>query len=215
MKTGIHLKHIPIPLPIRKSIPFVIALLVLTFIVWSVFLVWTYPDDGIRDLTPTGYISSIDSNGPAYGVLHEGDILVNVDGVPFAEAYPLFKNKKVGDQIELFIQSDNQVKIVELTLAAPPLSERMKRVMPLVVALIFWVIGVGVQTFSPARDETILLFILFLAIAALMAAGQISNVGPIWISLSVPLRYICIYISLSLLRSRGSPFIYYCFTVLG
>jgi PAS domain S-box-containing protein len=182
MKTGIHLKHIPIPLPIRKSIPFGIALLVLTFIIWSVFLVWTYPDDGIRDLTPTGYISSIDVNGPAYGILHEGDVLINVDEVPFAEAYPLFKNKRVGDHIELSIKSDEQLKTVNLTLAAPPLSERMKRVMPLVVALIFWVIGVGVQAFSPIRDETILLFILFLAIAGLMAAGQISSVGPIWIS---------------------------------
>jgi hypothetical protein len=147
MNAAINSKHLQLPHPFRKSIPFAIALIVLLFIAWSFFLVWTYPDDGIRNLTPTGYIGGIDPRGPTYGILQAGDLLLTIDGVPFSEALPLYKNKIIGDKIDLLIQSGDQLMTVELTLATPPLSERMQRIMPLIVALIYWIIGAGVQAF--------------------------------------------------------------------
>jgi two-component system NtrC family sensor kinase len=180
MNAAINSKHLQLPHPFRKSIPFAIALIVLLFIAWSFFLVWTYPDDGIRNLTPTGYIGGIDPRGPTYGILHAGDLLLTIDGVPFSEALPLYKNKIIGDKIDLLIQSGDQLMTVELTLATPPLSERMQRIMPLIVALIFWIIGAGVQAFAPTSEETVLLFTLFMAITTVMVSGQDSNIGPSW-----------------------------------
>jgi len=180
MRPSIHPNSLTFSQRLPKSLPFILALIVFIFTGWSFFQVWNYPDDGIRNLTSTGYISSIDLKGPSNGILYPGDFLIKVDGIPFSEAFPLYKNKNIGDKVDLVIQRENDVKIIELTLAPPPLNERAQRIMPLFVALIFLVIGVGVQAFAPSNEESSLLLALFLTVAALLASGQVSNVGPIW-----------------------------------
>jgi len=167
---------------LRKSIPFLLALMVLFFIGWSIILVWQYPDDGIRSLTPTGEIDLIDKNGPSYQKLYIGDKVVSIDGVLTPEALPFYIEKSIGDVVIFDVYRAGKKITIHVTLAEPDLIERLRRVMPLVVAFIFWFIGVGVKAFAPAGEATSLLFSFFLAISIFLSAGQISNVGPNWTS---------------------------------
>jgi PAS domain S-box-containing protein len=172
--------HLRLPQRFRNSIPFLLALLILFFIGWSFRLVWIYPDDGIRILTPTGMIDSIDVSGPSYSKLIIGDKIIAVDGVPLSEAVPFYVGKESGDQIHYLVLRNNQTQTIVIELAKPALNERMRRVMPLLVALIFWVIGVSVLAFVPTNEATGLLFWFFLAISVLLSSGQISNIGSSW-----------------------------------
>lgn len=172
--------HLRLPQRLRNSIPFVLALLVLFFIGWSLMLVWIYPDDGIRILTPTGMIDSIDINGPSFSKLFVGDKILAVEGVPLSEAVPFYIGKQGGDQIHYLVQRNDTTQTIVIVLAKPSLNIGMRLSMTLLVALIFWVIGVSVLAFAPTSESTNLLFWFFLAFSALLSSGQISNIGPSW-----------------------------------
>ena len=76
------------------SLPFIIALLVLGFILWTGFKVITYPHDGIGDIHPTGLIGELDADGPAAGLLQIDDKIVEIEGVPWEEAYYFYTGKR-------------------------------------------------------------------------------------------------------------------------
>ena len=63
-----------------RSFPFILALLVLVFMVWTTAKQITYPNDGIASIRPDGQIVGLDPNGPAAGKLFEGDRIISIDG---------------------------------------------------------------------------------------------------------------------------------------
>lgn len=164
------------------SLPFLLALVVLVFLGWSTSLALVYPYDGIPFLDPTGLIREIDFLGPAFDILQEGDIIMSVDGVPMIEAQPLYGNKRPGDSADLIVQRDGELIPVSISLVVPSFDERIDRLGPLIVALIFWGIGVGIQAFKPASEATNLFFLFFMVAALLLVAGVGSFLGPPWTS---------------------------------
>jgi len=163
-------------------LPFLFALAVIIFLGWSVSLAWIYPYDGIPNYEPTGLIIEIDALGPNSEALQEGDIILSVDRVPMVEARPLYGNKRPGDIANLIIQRGGTDFSVPITLVVPSFEERISRLGPLIVALIFWGIGVGIQAFKPAREASNLFFLFFIATALLLIAGVSSYLGPPWTS---------------------------------
>lgn len=164
------------------SLPFLFALAVLVFLGWSISLAWVYPYDGITDYDHTGLIGEIDRFGPTFGILQEGDIIISIDGVKLIEARPLYGNKRSGDTAELIIQRDNSLITIPIQLVVPSFDEKVNRVGPLIVALIFWGIGVGIQAFKPASEASNLFFLFFMVTALLLVAGVASYLGPPWTS---------------------------------
>ena len=61
------------------SIPFIIALAVLGFILWNAMRVIIYPHDGIVDVHPTGRIGALDLSGPSADKLQVDDLIVSVE----------------------------------------------------------------------------------------------------------------------------------------
>ena len=163
---------------IQKVSPFLIAFIALLYIGWSLSVVWVYPDDGVRNLTPTGYIAAVDTKGPSIDVLHVGDIVISVDGVLYTESKPFYAGRIVGEVVEYVVNRNDEVISIPVTLYQAPLIEQLRRFTPLLVAIIFWIVSVAVQAYAPVRDPTRLLTWLFLAIALLITSGQVSNVGP-------------------------------------
>ena len=162
------------------SLPFIIALVVLGFIFWTGFRVVTYPHDGIGDIHPTGLISELDADGPAAGLLQVDDRILEIEGVPWEEAYYFYTGKRGGDQVSFLVERDEKKIPITIRLIDPPFSEVLLRLVPLFVALIFWAVGVGVQTFKPS-DSAADGFFAWCQIAALtLAAGVGSYSGPLW-----------------------------------
>ncbi len=162
------------------SIPFIIALAVLGFILWIAMRVIIYPHDGIVDIHPTGRIGALDPSGPTADKLQVDDVIVSVDGVPWDEALYFDVGKRGGDTVFLVVDRQGASVPVAITLVDPPFVEVLFRLVPLLVALIFWGIGVGVQTFKPAGSAANIFFVWCQVSALLLATGVASYLGPLW-----------------------------------
>lgn len=167
----------------RNSIPFLLALLTLAILGWSVLQLIVYPYDGIRSLRPNGEITEIDPNGPAYNKLRVGDIIISHNGVLQKEVYISYVGNKAGDQVQFVVQRDGKTIPIWLTLVSPPLYEIFRLITPLVVALTFWIAGVSVQAFAPASEATILFFMFCMIDTVFVTAGMISSFSPLWTGL--------------------------------
>jgi PAS domain S-box-containing protein len=165
-----------------SSIPFILALIVLIFLGWSVLQALFYPYDGILSLMSPGLIREIDPSGPAAGNLQVGDDIVWVDGVPVIEAVPFYSGKRGGDVVSFSVDRNGQEIPVTIHLADPSVKEIVERMVPLLVAFIFWFIGIGVQAFKPVDGAAGITFLFFQASAVMLGAGAVSYVGPPWIS---------------------------------
>jgi two-component system NtrC family sensor kinase len=166
----------------RISLPFVIAVASLIYVGWAGARGLTYPHDGITGMHGTGLINEMDSFGPASDQIHVGDILISVDGVPVQEAMPFYPNKRSGDEVNFVIERNKELIPVTITLIDPPTEEILGRLTPLFVALIFWGIGVFVQTLAPAGEATTLFFLFSQNVALMLASGLMSLIGPAWTS---------------------------------
>ncbi len=162
------------------SLPFIIALLVLGFILWTGFRVVTYPHDGIGDIHPTGSIRELDADGPAADILQIDDKIIEIEGVPWEEAYYFYTGKRGGDRVSYIIERDEIQFPVTIILIDPPFSEVLLRLVPLFVALIFWAVGVGVQAFKPSDSAADVFFAWCQTAALTLAAGVGSYSGPLW-----------------------------------
>ncbi|MGD9091920.1 MAG: ATP-binding protein [Anaerolineales bacterium] len=164
------------------SLPFLIALAVLVFLGWSVSRGLAYPYDGISGLNTTGVIMELDSPGPTSDILKVGDDILYIDGKMIQEARPLYGNKHPGDYVNLVILREGRIEEVTFRLAIPTLEERVSRFAPLIVALVFWSIGVGIQAFKPASEGTGLYFLFFQMATILLISGASSYYGPPWVT---------------------------------
>jgi len=163
------------------SLPFLGALAVFAFLIWGAALAITYPYDGLNVNNFTGEIT-VGMDSPAAGVLLDGDFIKYIDGVPLMKALPFYPDKHTGDEVWLTIERDGKKVDLTFVLAAPSALERFYRLVPLFVALIFWVIGVSVQAFKPLQEASIVFFLFFQITAATLIAGLCSSLGSAWVA---------------------------------
>lgn len=162
------------------SFPFLLALAVLLFLGWGVTQSLAYPYDGILNVSPIGIIREIDSVGPSFDVLRLNDIVIAVDGVPFNEAFPFYPGKHAGDSATLVIKRLDATFPITIRLANPSPEDLFTRMAPLVMALVFWGIGVFIQAFKPTDEASGLYFLFFASSSAFLIAGASTSVGPPW-----------------------------------
>jgi PAS domain S-box-containing protein len=161
------------------SLPFMIALVTLVFLAWCTFKSLVYVDDGIN-IYSNGQVSDIYPDSPAYGKLQPNDTIINVNGVPFDQAMPFYKDIHAGDAVKFAVLRDE--KLVEVTIQPrnPPVGEIARRLVPLLIALVFWAIGVGAQAFKPLDRSVALFFVWCMACAILLVSSAASSLLPIW-----------------------------------
>jgi PAS domain S-box-containing protein len=161
-----------------RSFPFVLALISLLFIGWSAFLAISYPHDGILGFSPSGVIRELDDFGRVKNQLRLGDRIDSIDGVPFLDAVPFYVNKAPGESVNFVVIRNGEPVALQVELRRPGLELIVSLVVVLVLALVFWGMGVGVLAFKPG-DITSNLFFLFTQVSALMlVSGLSSSVGP-------------------------------------
>jgi two-component system phosphate regulon sensor histidine kinase PhoR len=162
--------------------PFLLAVVSLVFLGWSAYLAFSYPHDGILDFNQSGQIRELDEFGRIENKLRVDDLIVSVEGVPFREAVPLYKGLSAGDEVEFVVDRQGEIITLAISLVKPPTDVILSGAVVLIVALIFWGMGVGVLSFKPG-DITSNLFFLFTQVSALLlASGLSSSIGPDWTS---------------------------------
>ena len=164
------------------SFPFILALAVLLFIVYSTTLVLTFPHDGVKSLSLSGVIQALDQSGIDAGIFQVGDRLIIVDGVPYDKTISLYSGKHPGSFAQVIIDRNGKRLAFNFKLVKPPFSTVLRYFVPLLVALSFWVIGSIVQAYNPRDEDSRLFFLFCLTSALLLTAGTDSSIGPYWTS---------------------------------
>ena len=168
---------------IWNSLPFLISLLVLSFLVWAGLQSSLYPYDGIIGYQLSGLINNVDATGPSAGLLKRGDIIISVNGIPVEQAFPFHSGKKGGDRVQFLVERNGHHIPVTITLIDPSLEELSSRLVPFVVALLFSLMGIGVQTFRPPGSSRTVAFLFFQINSIILVAGAISYTAPTWTSI--------------------------------
>ena len=153
-----------------NRIPFALALGSLGFLLWSAHLAWKYPYDGVLDFNKSGEITELDDFGEKTNGLKLGDVIVSVAGVPFRQAVPFYRNHRPEDKVGLIINRNGEETALQIKLEKAPPHVLVNALVPLLVALIFWGIGVGVKAFQPS-DITSDLFFLVCQVSSLLLAA--------------------------------------------
>lgn len=163
-----------------RSIPFLLALIVLIGLIWNISINIYYPHDGISDFQSDGSVIALDENGPAFGHLQAGDLILSINNIPLAEAIPYYKNKHAGDVVHYVVDRKGQQLSVDIVLTQPNVYEILRRLVPTLVALIFWIVGIGVLAFAPVSLVTTLCFLFCLTGSAFLVFGSISTMSTLW-----------------------------------
>lgn len=158
------------------------ALATFAFIVWSMILLWSVPyygldpfDDAIRS-TRGGTVTKVEPSGPAgLAGIKPGDRLSIVAG--YATLYtPQPASKENTGAVTVAVQSANRQYQVELTPVAPPLHVEIKRLEPLVVAFIFFAVGLAIWVLRPFHRVPSIFFLASLLSADMLTTGALSAV---------------------------------------
>ena len=169
--------------------PFLLAIVVLGFILYTALVLISYPDDGMGNINRSGQINSLQPGGAAAGKLQAGDTILSIDGLPWHDNLLNYTRlgKKSGEVIEFEILRDKAVVSVQVTLA--PLSRELiiERMAAILVALIFWLVGVGVEAFKLSGKgsgfaSSGINFLWFQTSALTLTAGAASTIGAAWAS---------------------------------
>ena len=143
---------------------------------------FSYPHDGIISANSAGLIRELDSFGRVTNHLNVGDIIVSIDGVPYSEAANIYKNKFPGDNVAFVVIRNGKEVTQTIQLIAPKIEVILSFSVVVILALLFWGVGVGVLSFKPGDMTSNLFFLLTQVSSLFLAAGLSSSVGPSWTS---------------------------------
>jgi PAS domain S-box-containing protein len=165
--------------------PYVIALLLLGVIVWATITLLRYPNDGIYVLQSDGYIGALQRGGPADGKLKPGDKIFAIEDVIWNGLMVYYPNlgKQSGSPVTFTVERNNSLIPVTISLAQPSLDLIVNRLVTVVVALCFWIVGLVVGAFKPIGKSGGISFFWFQASALTLTTGAISITGLTWASM--------------------------------
>ena len=162
---------------LRVILADIIGLAVLVYLFWGFYQAVTFPYDGIFVDNFTGQIVGIDSFGPSYNRLQIGDVILSSGGMAWQVGIPDYHQIGVGNDVQFIIVRDGKTLTIPVSLQNPPLSEFYRRLSPLIVALAFWVVGIGVHMFNSPIPAMRLFFIVFMTSSLLLTSGFLSSIG--------------------------------------
>jgi two-component system, OmpR family, phosphate regulon sensor histidine kinase PhoR len=157
------------------SFPYVLAVAALIFIAWSASVGFAYPHDGILDYSSDGRINQLDPIGENVNNLKVGDVIVEIDGKPFNLDSPPYLGKHIGEQVEFSVRRSGIILPLTIQLSRQPLDLVL---VPVLVAAIFWGIGIIVLSFRPGDYASSLFSLFSITTALLLSSGLVSGIGP-------------------------------------
>ncbi len=160
---------------------YVLAVSTLLFSLWVSGRLAVHPEIGASWSLVTGIVDQISPDGPAYGRLLLNDQIVSVDGFPPQYAF-LFPAKHPGDWVRIILIRQRENQTVPVRLVQPSLLVFLLRLEPILIAALFWGLGIVVLVLRPTEQvRPATLFFLFCQIGTLaLGSGAVSSIGPLW-----------------------------------
>ena len=152
------------------------AAVTLAIVVYAAVLLWNGIYIGAAWNVHSGVIYSVDDRSPAAQAgLHVGDRIRRINGRPLSTPISPPQNASTPAYITFTVERSGQELTIPVSLTAPPLWVRVRRWIPLLVALAFWGISLGVWAFHPNHNITRLFFFTSQVTAALLAVGTLTT----------------------------------------
>jgi two-component system NtrC family sensor kinase len=163
-------------------LPYLVSLLILGIISFTGFQLISFPDDGIDTVNSSGMIVSIVPGGPTYGKLKEGDVILSIDGKPYKSNVFNYMNigKASGDPVQFIVMRGKSRVQVTFNLAAPTRELLVSRLATVLIAFVFWLIGVGIEAFKPSDQGSPIYFMWFNTCALILTTGAASTMRIGW-----------------------------------
>ena len=159
-------------------IPFYLALASLALMAVAVIFIWKPPHDGLNWSPATYEVTDVDQAGPAAEAgFQAGDVIVELDGVPIEEVYPLYEGKRAGDSATFSVLRDGRPLKIEITLERPSARAIASRLEPLLIALCFWLLSTALLALKPTSGEMRLFFLFSQPGVLVLSAGQLPTLS--------------------------------------
>lgn len=152
------------------------GMLILTVVASGIL--WNYPYDGIQWQRPGSGVIIVDPTGPAAlaGVTSE-DLLLAINGIPADQLRSIYQGKPLGSEIALTLVRGGQQLTIDVPLAKAPLHVRISRLEPLLIGVVFWIVGLALWFLRPFHTMTRVFFALSQITAGMFASGDLSTIG--------------------------------------
>jgi signal transduction histidine kinase len=127
----------------------------------------------------TGVVDIVYHEEPASNQLQLGDRIHSINGMPVLEARQIFP-QQTGEIVQFEVERDHTLHTVTLRATEPPPEVVWRDMLPLLIALAFWVLGLMVLIFAVNGPQAWLAFLFAQAMSATLSAGSMTSNGPIW-----------------------------------
>ncbi|HEX6289026.1 MAG TPA: histidine kinase [Herpetosiphonaceae bacterium] len=159
--------------------PFIVIVFSLLGIGWSVRALISSPYTGADWSQSTGAVIAVDVDGPANGLIQVGDRIIAIDGIPL-HAASSHATKAVGDTIQFQISRSGIISDAQVRLQAAPLLVTLRRLMPVIVAITFWLVSVVVLALKPTGTQSWLFLLFCQVFVGALVFGAVNFTGRPW-----------------------------------
>jgi hypothetical protein len=111
------------------------------FISCTSWLQLNNPYDGFDWSSRTGDIKTVGRTSPAFNLIRPDDRIIAVDGHTLPIRTSLYTDKQTGDIVIFSVERQKNIIRVPIVLTFPPWNIRLNRLLPILVAFGFWIIG--------------------------------------------------------------------------
>jgi signal transduction histidine kinase len=167
----------PLPSLVNYAL-LILAIITLVLLSISLWLRVRLPYDGVQWSNETALVNEVDPKGPASGLLEKGDRVLEVDGRRSPVLDSLYAGKSPGDQVEFTIERDGSIRSVVVRLVDTPAGVLLIKLVPILISLAFWGIGVLVLSFQQSHIRGRLFYLVCILSGAVLASGSASSIGP-------------------------------------
>ncbi len=171
-----------LPGSFRSTLPFALASASLALLFWAAGFQLNQPYDGFEWNRLTGLVEAVDPLGPSAGIIWQSDVIMSINDAPAAMAPSIYADLDANEQLRIVLNRQGVLQSVSITLIRQPLGTAIARLSPLLVALAFWITGVGVMAFARRGLQAWLFFGFAVTASSTLAAGSLSAIGPAWSS---------------------------------
>ena len=159
---------------LKRIIPLIISLVTLCVILYTIWISLTQPESGVHWSFTTGDVIWTDCSDDDCPI-RIGDQVLTVDAEPVSSVLAHFNGKQTGDYVAIEFKRNGMVHSTSLELLAPS-KAISSRIIPLIVAFTFCILGFVLSIFSiPGREGQILLVIFIQSVALTLSTGGVSS----------------------------------------
>ncbi len=159
---------------------YLLSVAAFALLAWGTILSIRQPYTGIFWEYTTGIVYEVDPAHPSAYQIHKGDQVISGEGHPASEVYRLISGQ-VGKSITLVVSRDGHTLLAKMELQAPSLKLVVGRLIPLLIALAFCLVGGIIYAFSKVTFQNVLFFLFCQTLAITLGTGAISSFSEEWV----------------------------------